>query len=123
MTSPASKVAAGALSTPSGDLDPVAPAERIPILDVLRGFCLFGVLWSNLNESVGAPDWYDIIQGTLSPSVPLTGLDRGLAWAQAWLIHGRFYTLLGLLFGIGFAIQLGRAETRGGDVRRMFYRR
>src|SRR5579884_562593 len=33
-------------------LEPVAPAERIAGLDVLRGWAMFGVLWSNLN------DWY-----------------------------------------------------------------
>jgi uncharacterized protein len=50
-------------------------------------------------------------------------LDGALQWTQAWLIHGHFYFLLGFLFGIGFAIQLDRADSRGEDVRKMFYRR
>ena len=71
---------------------------------------MFGVLWSNLNEAYG----------TLVPS---SGLDYGLATIQDWLIQFRFYSLLGFLFGIGFAMQLTRAEQRGVDVRPMFYRR
>jgi uncharacterized protein len=112
---------------------PVDSPERIAVLDILRGFGLFGVLWSNLNEQVGAPFWYDSLYGSLSPaafrewrwplSVHVTTISGMLAWTQAWLIHGRFYTLLGFLFGIGFAIQLRRAEKRGEDVRKMFYRR
>lgn len=89
---------------------PVPPEERIGALDLLRGFALFGVLWSNLN------DWY----GTTAPA---TRLDNILAFMQQWVIESRFYTLLGFVFGIGFAIQLARAESRGGDVRPVFYRR
>jgi len=79
-------------------------------LDVLRGWALFGVLWSNLN------DWY----GTRDP---ITALDRGLSWMQNNLIESRFYTLLMLLFGIGFGIQLLRATKEGADLRTTYYRR
>ena len=95
---------------PPRALTPVAPQQRMLLLDVLRGFALFGVLWSNLN------DWYGTTEA-------VTGLQRALAWTQAGLIEQRFYTLLGLLFGMGFAIQLTRAEQRGADVRGMFCRR
>jgi len=76
---------------------------------MLRGWALFGVLWSNLNDN------YD-------PQV-VTGLDRALSWTQNWLIESRFYSLLILLFGIGFGIQLTRAQGRGTDLRRVYYRR
>jgi uncharacterized protein len=45
----------------STSLEPVAPAERIAALDLLRGWAMFGVLWSNLN------DWY----GTTDPATRL----------------------------------------------------
>ena len=92
------------------ELAPVAPQERIPLLDVLRGFCLFGVLWSNLN------DWY-------TTANPATHLDQAIRWTQDWLVESRFYSMLGFLFGIGFAIQLTRAAERGQDVRNLFLRR
>src|SRR5215467_755181 len=72
--------------------------------------CLFGVLWSNLN------DWY-------MASDPVTPLDHALRWTQDWLLESRFYSMLGFLFGIGFAIQLTRSARRGTDVRNMFLRR
>src|SRR5215471_8419629 len=95
---------------PPRELAPVSSAERVLLLDVLRGLAMFGVLWSNLN------DWY----GTTDP---VTGLQHALAWIQDGLIESRFYSLLGFLFGMGFAIQLTRAESRGVDVRAMFCRR
>jgi uncharacterized protein len=97
-------------AAPPRELAPVGEPERVLLLDVLRGLAMFGVLWSNLN------DWY----GTRDP---VTGLQHALAWTQGWLIESRFYSLLALLFGIGFAIQLTRAELRGVDVRGMFCRR
>src|SRR6478672_10480642 len=90
-------------------LEPVAPSERIQALDLLRGWALFGVLWSNLN------DWY----GTTDP---VTNLDHALSWTQQYLIESRFVSLLVILFGIGFGIQLTRANDRGFDVRNTYYR-
>lgn len=62
-------------------LNPVPPSQRIAILDILRGFALFGVLWSNLN------DWYSV--WNLAPE-PASLLDRSLAWTQTWLLEERF---------------------------------
>src|SRR6478672_10753695 len=91
-------------------LEPVAPAERIQALDLLRGWAMFGVLWSNLN------DWYGTTDET-------TGFDRILSFSQQWLVESRFYTLLCFLFGIGFGIQLMRAAERGKSVQRTYLRR
>ena len=91
-------------------LKPVAPEERIHVLDVLRGWALFGVLWSNLNDHYDARD-------------PVTKLDGVLRWTQIWLLESRFYSLLILLFGIGFGIQLTRAARDGADLRTTYYRR
>src|SRR5262252_5769622 len=92
------------------ELAPIATHERIELLDVLRGFCLFGVLWSNLN------DWYTV-------AAPVTSIDHAIQWTQTWLVESRFYSTLGFLFGIGFAIQLTRAGERGQDGRNVFLRR
>jgi len=92
-------------------LRPVAPGERIPALDLLRGWAMFGVLWANLN-------W-----GYYGTREPVTGLDHALSWTQQWMLDGRFYSLLTLLFGIGFGIQLTRADLQAVDLRSMYYRR
>jgi len=91
-------------------LEPVAPSERIHALDLLRGWAMFGVLLSNLN------DWYGTADET-------TRLDRILSFSQQWFIEGRFYTLLCFLFGIAFGIQLLRAEERGTSVQLTYLRR
>src|SRR5215471_5328156 len=99
------------ISAPTAaELDPVGPQERVQLFDVLRGFCLFGVLWSNLN------DLYMV-------NAPASYLDHALQWTQDWLLESRFYSMLGFLFGIGFAIQLTRAAQRGQDVATLFLRR
>jgi uncharacterized protein len=99
------------VSEAGGDaLTPVPPEDRVVTLDILRGFAMFGVLWSNLNDRYG----------TLAAATPL---NRSLAWIQFWLVDGRFYSLLGFLFGIGFAIQLQRTPTGDLDRRNIFLRR
>ena len=92
------------------EFGPVAAQERLVLIDVLRGLAMFGVLWSNLN------DWYGGIDSHWWPEL-------ALGWTQEYLVESRFYSLLAFLFGIGFAIQIARAELRGSDVRKMFYRR
>jgi uncharacterized protein len=91
-------------------LRPVAPQERIRALDLLRGWAMFGVLWSNLND-------------VYASHASVTTLDHALWWTQQWLLESRFYALLILLFGIGFGIQLLRAEGLATDLRNTYYRR
>jgi uncharacterized protein len=91
-------------------LRPVAPQERIRALDLLRGWAMFGVLWSNLNDGY-------------ANAGSVTTLDHALWWTQEWVLESRFYTLLILLFGIGFGIQLLRADSRATDLRNTYYRR
>lgn len=98
------------ISDASGSFGPVRAEQRIRALDVLRGWAMFGVLWSNLNDGYGTTS-------------PVTALDRGLDWTQNWLIESRFYSLLILLFGVGFGLQLARAQASGADLRNAYYRR
>ena len=90
--------------------EPIAPKDRILLIDLLRGLAMFGVLWSNLNDWYGPDDPHNTIEGVFR-------------WLQEYVVESRFYSLLGFLFGYGFGIQLLRAEERGADVRVMFYRR
>jgi uncharacterized protein len=90
---------------------PVRPEERLMTLDVLRGLAMFGVILSNFNDSYGA-------YGThRSP------IDAVFFWIQAWLVQNRFYTLLAFLFGVGFSIQIIRAEERRQRIVPVYLRR
>jgi uncharacterized protein len=83
-------------------LQPISPSERIPALDVLRGFALFGVLLAYTLWNLGGP-----------PENTYSNIDRILNWVLSALIDTKFYTLFAFLFGLGFSIQLTRAEARG----------
>jgi uncharacterized protein len=83
------------------DADPAAN-ERIVVLDILRGLALFGMYMVHFN-------YYE--------ATPL-GADPGRAAAFVeQVLHlffdERFYGIFGMLFGVGFAIQLERSESRG----------
>jgi uncharacterized protein len=69
---------------------PVKPQERIQLIDILRGFALFGIL------QVNWPDW----QGSLGRVLD-------------FFVDDKMRPIYSLLFGIGFGIQLIRAQERG----------
>ena len=100
------------------NLSPIAAADRIEALDVLRGFALLGILLMN-------------IEGFAGPLVgALTGLDPALTGADKWvdaviyvLVQGKFYTLFSLLFGMGFAVMSQRAEVARRPFAGLYWRR
>jgi len=97
------------------NMRPVAAGERIEVLDALRGAALFGIITANMRGFSGPLAAY---------------FDHRLMWtdpvsrvAQAIVdifIQGKFITLFAFMFGIGFAIQMERAD-RSGIASRMFY--
>ncbi len=95
--------------TPSRTLSgPTLATERNPVIDILRGFALFGILLVNFPGSEagrsGAAD--DAVRRLLSI-----------------LVSGKFYTTFSFLFGLGFALQLLRARSRGKRVVPVYIRR
>jgi len=99
-------------------LQPVGTAERIQALDVLRGFALLGILVVNV-ELFGWP-MYQMFMG---PRVWTARADLILDWAVRFLVQGKFYLLFSFLFGLGAAVQFGRAEAHGMRSGRFFCRR
>ncbi len=97
---------------------PVQPVERIPILDILRGFALFGILVVDIPGfagPVGLPGYV--------PPVALPWYDALARNLVALLAEGKFYLIFSFLFGVGFALQLARAEARGEKLRSFYPRR
>jgi len=97
------------------ELRPISPTERVAVLDVLRGFALYGVLLVNV-EGAFSTGWFRPDPGT-------TPVDVAANWLVRLFFAGRSLTMLTFLFGLGFAVQLARAESRGEDVRRTYVRR
>jgi uncharacterized membrane protein YeiB len=88
-------------------LRPIAAGERIQALDVVRGFALIGIFLMNI-------EWYS------RPIAELGGLPTNATGADWWagyliyvLVQGKFWTMFSLLFGMGFAVMLTRAERAG----------
>jgi uncharacterized protein len=102
-------------SQPAG---PVTAAERILYIDILRGMALFGILAANMRGFNAPADVYGNI-GVLFHG-------RADRIAQAFIdifIQGKFVTLFSFLFGLGFAVQLSRAEARGAKFMSFYPRR
>ena len=92
---------ADAEATPQREA-PLPAAERIEALDVLRGVALFGIFIMNM------PSFSNSI---FTPPPVQDGSLNGIAMAlREALVAGKFNLMFGLVFGIGFTLQLRRLE-------------
>ena len=84
-------------------------AERIELLDALRGFALLGILLANMLY------WSGWIMMTEGQRIAFSGPET-VAWQYRlhhFFVDGKFYTIFSLLFGAGFSLQLARLKARG----------
>ncbi len=110
--------------TPPVDADSTAPAlapvresDRISVLDVLRGFALIGILMMNI-------EWFNRSIAVLTmPDLSLRDADHAAGFLVKVFVEGKFYKLFSLLFGMGFAVMLLRAEQVGRPFFGWFSRR
>jgi uncharacterized protein len=98
---------------------PVQPVERVALLDALRGLALLGILIINL---LGFTGYFEL---TLEQRASLltASADRAAEFLMTAFARGKFYSLFSLLFGIGFAVQMLRAEQKGIDFAPRYRRR
>jgi len=82
-------------------IEPVAKKSRIEILDVIRGFAIFGIIIANIQSWSG----YKFVPFTLLETLPYYDYNATLKYLFMFFIDTKFYTLFSLLFGIGFYIQ------------------
>lgn len=97
---------------------PVELQDRIAILDVIRGFALIGIFLMNI-------EFFNRSVGELSDGMPvgLTGVNWLASYFVAYFVAGKFWTIFSLLFGMGFALMLMRAEEKGQDFFKPYFRR
>jgi uncharacterized protein len=101
-------------------LHPTAPTQREPILDVLRGFALLGILLVNV-ELMRGPEIYAVLAGgTPAPGSTADGVTRFLV---GWLVAGKFVSSFAIMFGIGAALLVGRSHHAGNGPRPLLARR
>ncbi len=100
---------------------PVDGGERLEVLDVLRGFALGGVFVSNV---------YVWMSGRVLMPRPAVQAQTASSWVDQaanelfqFFVNGRFMPIFSFLFGLGFCVQLTRAEKRGTSVVPVYTRR
>ena len=99
-------------------MTPMAAAQRIEALDVVRGFALLGIFLMNI-------EWFNRPFATFNEGMPrgLVGADWWASWFVAYFVQGKFWTIFSLLFGMGFAVMMVRAEQAGREFKRVYLRR
>ena len=97
---------------------PIEASERSALLDSLRGWALFGILIANMMAFIG----FFFVPDEMRDQMLLSQFDDLSEFLLEWLVVGKFYSIFSLLFGVGFAIQLGRLEQRGEGVPRYLRR-
>src|SRR4029079_13499328 len=94
---------------------PLAAVERLPLVDVLRGVAILGVLLAYTLWNLGS-----------TPSETWSRTDRIVDFTGDTLVDGKFITIFAFLFGAGTAQQWQRIEASGQNpvgihLRRMLF--
>ena len=99
---------------PKQSLQPVALQERIQTIDIIRGFALFGVLVIN----------FTVDNRNIEPEAGWTGIaDQLTYWPIRFFMDDKFMATYCFLFGLGFSIQMLRAEARNSPFVFVYIRR
>ena len=94
-----------------GIIGPVAADSRLIEVDVVRGVALFAVLLENM---------YGFGADSIAWS---SATDRVAFGIMHVFFESKTWTLFSILFGFGFALQLGRAQENGVPILPVYLRR
>src|SRR5687768_4535437 len=89
-------------------VEPERAPPRIELLDVLRGFALFGMIVVHFHQRV---------------HTEVTGPEDLIGWAVWVGLESKAWGTFAFLFGVGFAVLLRRAEVRGQPFAAFYLRR
>jgi uncharacterized protein len=107
-------------TSPTPGARPVDVSERVALLDVLRGFALCGVFVSN------SYIWFSgrvLLPRGQARALAAPPLEAVVSALYNFFVNQKFMTLFAFLFGLGFSIQLARAEARGSSIVPLYSRR
>jgi uncharacterized protein len=108
-------------NSPGADLSvspaPVTEAERLKLIDALRGVAVMGILIVNI-PSFSMPDYFS----ESFRSNPRT-LNFWLSAVIEIFIEGKMRAMFGMLFGAGVVLFVTKGEKAGKSVTGLFYRR
>jgi uncharacterized protein len=103
------------------DLAPITVKERLPIIDILRGFAILGILLLNMRE-YSFPHGFNTIYLEMFPGM----INKIVYWGSVFFFQSKLATMLSILLGLGMAVQVARAQEKGKPftgfyARRMFF--
>jgi len=98
---------------------PVAPPERIVVVDVIRGVALLGILLVNI-FFFASPQVYLYMAGVDPWPDPV---DRVTVQLVTCFVLYKFLAIFSFLFGLGFTLQMMRVEARGVRFSTLYARR
>lgn len=103
---------------PASVMPPVPAKERIELVDILRGFAIFGILLVNMA-------WFNspVYLFVLDTQWWTGTADRITAWLIRFFAEGKFYSLFSFLFGLGLTLQMTRIGSRGTRFAPLYRRR
>ena len=98
---------------------PVAKKNRIEILDVIRGFAIFGIIIANIQSWSG----YKFIPFEQLQNLNYYDLNAMLKYLFMFFIDTKFYTLFSILFGVGFYLQFHKFRAEQTEFLKTYRRR
>ena len=104
----------------TSEIHPIAAPDRMDVIDILRGFTIFGILLVNM-PLYGWPNWGPL--RAMRTQLPGGPVDEAASWFLWLFAEDKFYPLLSFLFGVGFSIQLARSDSRATDFVSVYRRR
>ena len=96
---------------------PTGEQERLPLLDVLRGASILGILLNNMGAFSGPSRELGFVAASG------TAMDVVTTAIVLFFINGKSYLLFAFLFGLGFEMQLTRTTARGASILPSYSRR
>ncbi len=91
-------------------LTPITASERLPVIDLLRGIAILGILVMNVKHSS-----FPVMFSHLWPSKLEGMIETVTYWVLEFFMYGKFFSLFTLLFGVGMAVQVSRAIAKGSE--------
>ncbi len=104
--------------TSQKSLVPIRPSQRYTIIDILRGFAIFGILLVNMEFFSNS--FYAMVASLHEINSTLDQFGR---WLIAFIGEGKFYSTFAFLFGLGMALQLARAQEKKQRIMPFYLRR
>ncbi len=96
---------------------PELAVSRIPFIDIVRGYALFGIFLVRMVEV------YSGWNTEMAASLPTAATDNLLHQLVIFIAANKFRGLFSLLFGLSFYLQLQKAEQKGQSFQQNFLRR